>query len=432
MREPGPAPATPGAAAAPDHSDLLAEADQAERAGDGPGAARLLQRHLGQEPADVAVRLRLGELLFALGETAAARQVLRALDEAADADGLLGARSNRILALIDEREGALSSAEIRWEKILAEDIDDPEARAHLRGLRPAVAHGMPDPSLATLAAPEGIRTARFRLIRELGRGSSATVYLVRDERLDLPLALKVLHPQLASAPRADARARFFAEARLAARLRHPGVVAIYEVDEATRSLAMEYLPGGTLRDLLMARGGGNTAREGGSIRRPMDPRELLATATSLLDALAYVHQEGVVHGDLKPGNVLVRSAGDVVLADFGGARLTDASKISAGLAPGTQGTPLYLAPEQFRGAPAAPTTDLFAAGAILWELATGTPLRRRRDLLPETDAPPATLPPAIFDDLGPDGPALRALIEALISPPESRPATAAAARAEIP
>ncbi|HEY8923090.1 MAG TPA: protein kinase, partial [Polyangia bacterium] len=416
---------TPAASAAPDRADLLAEADHAERAGDGPGAARLLQRHLSQKPADAAARLRLGELLFALGETAAARQVLRALDEAGETggDGGLAARGNRILALVDEREGALSSAEIRWEKILAEDIDDPEARAHLRALRPAVAHGMPDPSLATLAAPEGIRTARFRLIRELGRGSSATVYLVRDERLDLPLALKVLHPQLASAPRADARARFFAEARLAARLRHPGVVAIYEVDEATRSLAMEYLPGGTLRDLLMARGGGNTARDGGSIRRPMDPRELLATATSLLDALAYVHQAGVVHGDLKPGNVLVRSAGDVVLADFGGARLTDPTAITAGLAAGAQGTPLYLAPEQFRGAPAAPATDLFATGAILWELATGTPLRRRRDVLPETDAPVA-LPPAVFDDLGADGAALRALIEALLSPtPESRPPT---------
>jgi serine/threonine protein kinase len=414
---------------------LLAEADQAERAGDGPGAARLLQRHLGQKPGDASARLRLGELLFALGETAAARQVLRVLDEAAETageEGRLAARGNRVLALIDEREGALSSAEIRWEKMLAEDIDDPEARAHLRALRPAVAHGMPDPSLATLAAPEGIRTARFRLIRELGRGSSATVYLVRDERLDLPLALKVLHPQLASAPRADARARFFAEARLAARLRHPGVVAIYEVDEATRSLAMEYLPGGTLRDLLMARGGGNTARDGGWIRRPMDPRELLATATSLLDALGYVHQAGVVHGDLKPGNVLVRAAGDVVLADFGGARLTDPAAITAGLASGTQGTPLYLAPEQFRGAPAAAATDLFATGAILWELATGTPLRRRRDLLPDTDAP-AVLSSALFDDLGPDGPALRALIEALISPtPESRPPTAAAARAELP
>ena len=427
MREPGPAPEP-----AP-RSDLLAEADQAERAGDAPGAARLLQRHLSHSPADGAARLRLGELLFALGETAAARQILRSLDDATGADGPLGARSNRLLALIDEREGALSSAEIRWEKVLAEDIDDPEARAHLRALRPAVARRMPDPSLATLAAPEGIRTARFRLIRELGRGSSATVYLVRDERLDLPLALKVLHPQLASAPRADARARFFAEARVAARLRHPGVVAIYEVDEATRSLAMEYLPGGTLRDLLMARDGGNTARDGGSIRRPMDPRELLATATSLLEALAYVHQAGVVHGDLKPGNVLVRSAGDVVLADFGGARLIDPAKMTAGLAAGAQGTPLYLAPEQFRGAPAVPSTDLFAAGAILWELATGTPLRRRRDLLPDAGEPAGALPQAIFDDLGADGPALRVLIEALISPaPESRPPTAAAARAELP
>jgi hypothetical protein len=410
-------------------SDSLSEADQAERAGDLTAAARLLQSHLVRHDEDTSTRLRLGRVLYTLNEGAAARAVLRPLEEQREPS--VAAPVNRLLALLDEREGALSSAEVRWERLLVDDIDDVEARAHLRALRPHQAHGPTDPSLATLAAPEGIRTARFRLIRELGRGSSATVYLVRDEQLDLPLALKVLHPQLASAARTDARAAFFAEARLAARLRHPGVVAIYDVDETTRALAMEYLAGGTLRDRLRAPGLATGATAGTSPRSPVDARELLATATSLLAALAYVHGAGVVHGDLKPGNVLLRSPGDVVLADFGGARLLTAASGSTGRPadePGPQGTPLYLAPEQFHGASASAATDLFAAGVILWELASGQPPRRRHELLQNPERLAAHLPEEPMAGLGPAGARLHALIEALAAPrAESRPPSAASA-----
>jgi hypothetical protein len=414
----------------PTGPDALAEAEQAERAGDLTTAARLLQSHLGGHGEDGPTRLRLGRLLYTLNEGVAARAILRPLEQLRDPE--LAARANRLLALLDEREGALSSAEIRWEKLLVDDIDDVEARARLRALRPEQARGPTDPSLATLAAPEGIRTARFRLIRELGRGSSATVYLVRDEQLDLPLALKVLHPQLASAPRAEARAAFFAEARLAAGLRHPGVVAIYDVDETTRALAMEYLAGGTLRDRL--RVSGLAAGSGAPPpQHPIDARELLATATSLLAALAYVHGAGVIHGDLKPGNVLLRSPGEVVLADFGGARLLAAARGGLGGsrpedALGPQGTPLYLAPEQFHGAPASAATDLFAAGVILWEVASGQPARRRHELLQSPELLPAHLPGEALDLAGPRGPRLRAVIEALAAPrAESRPPSAASA-----
>lgn len=408
--------------------DSLTEADQAERAGDLAAAARLLQRHLAGHGEDAPTRLRLGRLLYTLNEGVAARAILRPLEHRRAP--ALATPANRLLALLDEREGALSSAEMRWERLLVDDIDDVEARAHLRALRPHQTRGPTDPSLATLAAPEGIRTARFRLIRELGRGSSATVYLVRDEQLDLPLALKVLHPQLASAPRADARAAFFTEARLAAGLRHPGVVAIYDVDETTRALAMEFLAGGTLRDRLRASG---LAAEttAATPRSPVAAQELLTTATSLLTALAYVHGAGVIHGDLKPGNVLLRSPGDVVLADFGGARLLAAATgapVRPQDAPGPQGTPLYLAPEQFHGAPASAATDLYAAGVILWELASGQAPRRRYELLQNPELVPAHLPEERMAGLGPAGARLRALIVALAAPrAESRPASAASA-----
>lgn len=394
-------------------SDHLSEAGHAEQAGDLAGAVAHLRSHLAQHAEDATARLHLGQLLFTLGEGKAARAVLAELDGggagASDASAFaeLSSRANRLLALLDERDGALTAAEIRWERLLATDIDDPEAQRHLRALRPQAPRGSRDLSLGTLVAPAGVRTSRFRLLRELGRGSTATVYLVRDERLDLPLALKVLHPHLAGAAREEARGRFFAEARVAARLRHPGVVAIYDLDEATRSLVMEYVEGGTVRQGLRESAG-----------RPLDSALLRRFARSLLRALAYVHGAGVVHGDLKPGNLLLRSPGDVVLADFGGARL-------AGAGPAGQGTPLYLAPEQFRGAPSSAATDLFAAGAILWELAAGRPARQPQDLL----ANPQAVPPLPADALREPGAApVRAVIDALIAAePSRRPASAAAA-----
>src|SRR5699024_799835 len=139
-------------------------------------------------------------------------------------------------------------------------------------------------------------------------------------------------------------------------LRHPGVVAVYDFDETTPSLAMEYVPGGTPRDRIRHAGPSGAAVAAAGVR---------AGAGPLLHALAHVHEAGVIHGDLKPGNVLLRSPGEVVLADFGGACLGGAA------AGNDQGTPLYLAPEQFRGASASAATDLFATGAILWELASG-------------------------------------------------------------
>jgi hypothetical protein len=384
-------------------SDHLAEAAHAEQAGDLPAAVAHLRGHLRQHPGDVPARLRLGRLLYALDETKAARAVLTEVDEGGDV--ALGDQANRLLALLDERDGALTAAEIRWERLLATDIDDPEAQKHLRALHPTAPRGPRDLSLGTLVAPAGVVTSRFRLLRELGRGSTATVYLVRDERLELPLAMKVLHPHLAGAAREEARGRFFAEARVAARLRHPGVVAIYDLDEATRSLVMEYVEGGTLRQRL---------RETVAVQRNGD--EVLALARSLLRALAYVHGAGVVHGDLKPGNLLLRSSRDVVLADFGGARL-------AGAATTGQGTPLYLAPEQFHGALPSPLTDLFAAGAILWELAAGRPARQPHDLLSNPDTISA-LP----DDAVPSAGSLRALIQDLTRPdPAQRPTSAQAA-----
>jgi serine/threonine protein kinase len=414
--------------------------------GDGAAAEIVarLRNHLELHPDDTGAELQLGQLLFGLDERSAARAVLEALERelcAATTGTLVHVRcsARRLLAVLDEREGALGSAQRRWEWILADDIDDAEARNHLARLRPRSPAPTAALPLDTLSSPAGTTTTRYRLLRELGRGSTATVYLVRDERLDLPLALKVLHPQFASAANAQARRRFFTEARLAARVRHPGVVAIYDIDEASRSLAMEYIPGGTLRE---------------RIRRlhPAPASETLEIARSLLDTLAFVHAAGVIHGDLKPGNILCRSFDSVVkpvvepevqivLADFGAAEIAPAptellhhaSPVPRSAAVDERvGTPLYLAPEQFHGARPSTATDLFAVGMVLWELVAGRSARQQRDLIAGADAALPPLPRIDWVEHEKQGRQLSLVISALTAvQPASRPATASEALAQL-
>lgn len=342
---------------------LLEEADRAQRSGDYAAAAVALRSHLDEHPDDRRTRLRFATVLIALGEGGRARRLLAPL-EALDDDEPVRREAVRRLAELDEAEGAVSSAAERWEKIIADDVDDPQARTHLALFRPSRSDLDIQPS-QTLVSPAGIETLRFRLLREIGRGATATVYLARDEALGLDIALKVLHPQLSGSGRSESLRRFFADARVTASIRHPGVVAIYDVDEAARAVAMEWVPGGTLRQRLRERAGG------------LPTAELRATARGLLAAVAHVHAAGIVHGDLKPSNLLLRAPGDVVLADFGGAELTGGARAATGAA----GTPLYFAPEQFQGAPSSPSADLYAVGAILWEAATGRALRSHADLM---------------------------------------------------
>jgi tRNA A-37 threonylcarbamoyl transferase component Bud32 len=393
------------AARPPAPPDPRALADSAERAGDMVAAAAALRALVALHPSDARARLRFARALAAAGQRQAAREALGVLDDPTrGAPPELAAEVNRAFAALDEADGARADAAARWERVLADDIDDAEARARLRVLRPH-AEAAPPGGAETLVSPEGTQTLRYRLRRELGRGSTAAVYLATDETLGIEIALKVLHPQLASAARADTLRRFFAEGRLAASFRHPGVIAIYDVDEAARVLAMEYVAGGTLRARLAAR---QTA--------PLLTAELEVTAVALLEAMSHVHERGVTHGDLKPSNLLLRAPGAVVLADFGAALLRD----DAG-ADGPAGTPQYLAPERLRGARPSPATDLYAAGAILWEMAVGHPLRTYADLL--RGAPTnAALPASALDALGPR---LAAVVAALVEEaPGARPTSA--------
>lgn len=200
---------------------------------------------------------------------------------------------------------------------------------------------------------------RYEVVSRIARGGMATVYLAVDRRLDRDVALKVMHPHLAEgAGGADFEARFRREARAAARLTHPGLVAVFDqgVDGETSYLTMEYVDGGNLRRRLGEQGA-------------LTVDDALRTTDAVLDALATAHRAGLVHRDIKPENVLLANDDRVKLADFGLARaVTEVTSTTTGT---VLGTVAYLAPELVvRGANDA-RTDVYACGVLLYEMLTG-------------------------------------------------------------
>jgi serine/threonine-protein kinase len=196
---------------------------------------------------------------------------------------------------------------------------------------------------------------RYRLDEPLGRGGMATVYLAHDEELRRPVAVKLLAESLAG----DTvfRERFLREARLAARLSHPNVVSVYDAGEAEDGrpyIVMEYVPGRTLEGL-----------------GPLPAGEAVALALQACRGLAHAHEQGLVHRDVKPQNLLLRDDGTLKVADFGIARAAEATALTQ---VGTVlGTAAYLSPEQALGETVTPATDVYALGAVLYELLTGRP-----------------------------------------------------------
>jgi eukaryotic-like serine/threonine-protein kinase len=201
---------------------------------------------------------------------------------------------------------------------------------------------------------------RYRVEARLARGGMATVYEAVDIRLERPVALKVMHAGLAEDQAFVAR--FIREARSAARLSDPGVVAVYDQgqDDGTVFLAMEYVPGRTLRDLIRARG-------------RLTPREALDVLEPVLSALAAAHRAGLVHRDVKPENVLLGDDGRIRVADFGLARNALASGGSSATQGVIMGTVAYLAPELVERGVADPRSDVYSCGILLYEMLTGSP-----------------------------------------------------------
>lgn len=206
---------------------------------------------------------------------------------------------------------------------------------------------------------------RYRIDARIAAGGMATVYRAVDTRLDRVLALKVMHPQLAE----DGAfvERFIREAKSVARLAHPNVVAVFDqgTDGPYVYLAMEYVSGCTLRDVLRERGA-------------LQPRAALDIFEPVLAALGAAHRAGFVHRDMKPENVLIGDDGRVKVADFGLVRSVDAVTSTTG---SVLGTVSYLAPEQIENGVTDTRVDVYACGVVLYEMLTGAK--------PHTGATPA-------------------------------------------
>jgi len=211
---------------------------------------------------------------------------------------------------------------------------------------------------------------RYTLLGDLGGGGMARVYLAHDEVLDRDVALKVLREQYADDE--EFVGRFRREARNAAALSHPNIVQIYDqgqAEDGTSYMAMEYVPGGTLKDRILE-------------HAPLDPRDAAGIAARVARALAVAHARGIVHRDIKPQNVLLTGSGDVKVADFGIARAASATVVTqTNLVLGTAG---YMAPEQASGERVGPESDLYSLGVVLYEMLTGS-------LLYEADTPIAVV-----------------------------------------
>ena len=259
---------------------------------------------------------------------------------------------------------------------------------------------------------------RYELVRALGHGAMATVDLAHDVELDRPVALKRLAENLARDE--ELRQRFVREARLAARLSHPNVVRVFDVgeDDGRPFIAMEYVEGETLAELVARRG-----------RLP--PAEVAELGMQMCSGLAAAHAAGLVHRDVKPQNLLLGTDGVLKLGDFGIAVGHEGTRLTmAGTVLGTAG---YLAPEQARGEQVSAAADIYAVGAVFYELLTGEPSRTAGSLaeLGSEDgfAPPDL--PAHAPDAPPE--LVTAVTACLSFRPEDRPPSAAAlARLLVP
>jgi beta-lactam-binding protein with PASTA domain/tRNA A-37 threonylcarbamoyl transferase component Bud32 len=266
--------------------------------------------------------------------------------------------------------------------------------------------------------PAKVYSGRYEILRQVARGGMAEVYLARDQLLDRPVALKVLFPEL-SVDRSFVE-RFRREAQAAANLSHPNVVSVYDwgEEDGVYFIVMEYVDGRPLSSIIRSEG------------------SLLADRAATIGAevaaaLAFAHRSGVVHRDVKPGNVLIDVNGNVKVADFGIARAANA-KENLTQTGAVMGTATYFSPEQAQGFGVDPRSDVYSLGVVLYEMVTGhppfagdSPVSIAYKHVREQPVPPRQLNPAIpaaFEAI---------VLQAMAKDPNDRYASAEELRADL-
>jgi eukaryotic-like serine/threonine-protein kinase len=238
------------------------------------------------------------------------------------------------------------------------------------------------------ALPE--KFGRFKVVDELGRGAMGVVYRAHDSALGRTVAIKTIALTGNAAERDIHEARFLQEARAAGSIGHPAIITIYDVGREgdTAFIAMELLEGRDLRDLIRD--------------VSLMPTRSVAIAAAVAEGLAYAHKRGVVHRDIKPGNIMVLPDGRVKIMDFGIARLIEPTvKTQTGV---LLGSPQYMSPEQIVGQPFDHRSDIFSLGLVLYEMLTGAKPFQGEDipeLMFKVANMPATPPSHIAPDLPP-------------------------------
>ena len=255
-----------------------------------------------------------------------------------------------------------------------------------------------------------VLTGRYRLIELLGQGGMATIYRANDAQLGRDVAVKLLRPEYGRDP--DFGERFRHEAKAAASLNDPNIVSVFDYgqDEAGPYIVMELVDGESLAELVH--------REG-----PLAPEQAVHLVLQACAGLEAAHQAGLVHRDVKPGNLLLSRDGVLKIADFGIARAHDATRLT--LTGTVLGTAAYLAPEQALAEEVTAAADVYALGAVLYELLTGVPPRRGETLAAALAAHADPVTPV--RDVKPDVPAAleSVVMRSLARMPEFRPGSAA-------
>ncbi len=258
-------------------------------------------------------------------------------------------------------------------------------------------------------APGATIDDRYRVRSRIGTGGMADVYLVHDQQLDREVALKVLHQRFAADPAFVER--FRREAQSAAALAHPHVVSVYDRGSFDDNyyIAMEYLPGRSLKQLIQE-------------EAPLQEGRAIKLATQILQATAFAHRHGVIHRDLKPHNVIVDADDNVKVTDFGIARAGASDMTETG---SIMGTAQYLSPEQAQGHAVSGPSDLYSVGVILYEMMTGrvpfegdSPVAIALKQVAEAPVPPSQINPSISPDLE------QVILWSLNKNPADRPADA--------
>jgi serine/threonine-protein kinase len=275
-------------------------------------------------------------------------------------------------------------------------------------------------------ATERVLGGRYRLGAVIGHGGMAEVHRGRDVRLGRDVAVKLLRPDLARDP--SFQSRFRREAQAAASLNHPAIVAVYDTGEdhaagatgeVTPYIVMEFVEGRTLREVLAAEG-------------RMLPQRAMEITAQICAALEQAHRAGIVHRDIKPGNVMLTPAGEVKVMDFGIARAVTGSSATMTQTAAVIGTAHYLSPEQARGEHVDARSDIYSTGCLLYELVTGappfsgdTPVSVAYQHVREEPVPPSRVEPDV------PGAIDAIVLKAMAKNPANRYQTAAQMRADL-